>query len=89
MLGSEGVGTRIVHLKEKETFGIIKKRLDMSIGDASDSRRPNKVNFFQPYIRTKFDIASSLALYDKSKEPTRNTSKHVPIAFESDYNTSK
>ena len=49
----EGVGTRIPHLEGEETFGSTKRKLDMPIGDAGDSHRPDKINFSQPCVRTR------------------------------------
>jgi len=50
LLRIEGVETRVPHLEGEEIFESIKRKLDLSIGDAGDSYRPNKVNFSQPCI---------------------------------------
>ena len=53
LLEAQGVGSRVPHLEGEEIFGSTKRRLDVSIGDARDSHRPNKVNFSQPRMRTR------------------------------------
>ena len=42
---AEGVGTRVPHLEGEKTFGSTKRKLDVPIGDARDSHRPDKINF--------------------------------------------
>ena len=46
--GAEGVGSRIPHFEGEETFGSTKWKLDVPIGDAGDSHKPDKINFSQP-----------------------------------------
>ena len=87
--GSEGVGTRVPHLEGEEIFGSMKRKLDVPIGDAGDSHRPDKINFSQPRVRTRSTTASSPSSHDRAQESEANTSGHVPIAFESDCDTSK
>ena len=45
--------SQVPHLEGKEIFGSTKRRLDVSIGDAGDSHRPEKINFSQPRVRTR------------------------------------
>jgi len=48
----------VLHLEGEEIFGSIKRKLDIPIGDARDSYRLNKVNFFQPRVQTRSMKAS-------------------------------
>jgi hypothetical protein len=63
--------------------------LDVPIGDAGDSHRPDKVNFSQPRVRTRSTTASIESSKDKGKQPEVDPSHHVTIAFELDFDTSK
>ena len=67
--GAKGVGTRIPHLEGEETFGSTKRKLDMPIGDAGDSHRPNKINFSQPRVRTRSTPSVSQSSRDKGEQP--------------------
>ena len=87
--GAEGVGTRIPHLEGEETFGSTKRKLDVPIGDAGDSHRPNKINFSQPRVRTRSTPSVPQCSGDKGDEAQANPSRHVTVAFESDCDTSK
>ena len=87
--GAEGVGTRIPHLEGEETFGSTKRKLDVPIGDAGDSHRPDKVNFSQPHVRTRSTPTVSQSSREKGKQAQPNHSRHVTVAFESDCDTSK
>ena len=87
--GAEGVGTRVPHLEGEEIFGSTKRKLDVPIGDAGDSHRPDKINFSQPRVRTRSNTSASQSSGDKGKEPQANASGHVTVAFESDCDTSK
>ncbi len=69
LLGVEGVGTRIPHLEGEEIFGSTKRKLDVPIGDAGDSHRPDKVNFSQPRVRTRSTTTSIESSEDKGKQP--------------------
>lgn len=60
--GAEGVKTRVLHLEGEEIFGNTKRKLNIPIGDARDSHRPDKINFLQPRIMTRWTIASLLSL---------------------------
>ena len=86
---AEGVGTRIPHLEGEETFGSTKRKLDMSIGDAGDSHRPDKINFSQPLVRTRSTPSVSQSSDDKGEQVQPNPTRHVTVAFESDCDTSK
>ena len=85
--GAEGVGTRIPHLEGEETFGSTKRKLDMPIGDAGDSHRPDKINFSQPRMRTRSTPSVSRSSGDKGEQAQPNRSRHVTVAFESDCDT--
>ena len=87
--GAEGVGTRIPHLEGEETFGSTKRKLDVPIGDARDSHRPDKINFSQPRVRTRSTPSISQSPGDKGEQEQPNPSRHVPVAFESDCDTSE
>ena len=87
--GAEGVGTRIPHLEGEETFGSTKRKLDVPIGDAGDSHRPDKINFSQPRVRTRSTPSVSQPSGDDGEEAQPNPSRHVTVAFESDCDTSK
>ena len=85
--GAEGVGTRIPHLEGEETFGSMKRKLDVPIGDAGDSHRPDKINFSQPCVRTTPTVSQPSG--DEGEEAWTNPSRHVMVAFESDCDTLK
>ena len=87
--GAEGVGTKIPHLEGEETFGSTKRKLDVPIGDARDSHRPDKINFSQPRVRTRSTPIISQPSGDEGEEARTNPSRHVTVAFESDCDTSK
>ena len=89
LLGAEGVGTRIPHLKGEETFGSTKRKLDVPIGDTGGSHRPNKINFSQPRMRTRSTPSVSQSSGSKGEQVQPNRSRHVMVAFESDCDTSK
>ena len=72
--GAEGVGTRIPHLEGEETFGSMKRKLDVPIGDARDSHRPDKINFFQPCVRTRSTPSVSQSSGDKGEQAQPNPS---------------
>ena len=86
---AEGVGTRIPHLEGEETFGSTKRKLDVSIGDAGDSYRLDKINFSQSRMRTRSTPSVSQSSGNKAEQAQPNPSRHVPIAFKSDCDTSK
>ena len=86
---AEGVGTRIPHLEGEETFGSTKRMLDVSIGDAGDSHRPDKINISQPQVRTRSTPIVSHLSGDEGEEAQANPSRHVTVAFESDCDASK
>ena len=86
---AEGVGTRIPHLEGEETFGSTKRKLDVPIGDAGDSHRPDKINFSQPRLRTRSTPTVSQPSGDEGEEARANPSRHVTVAFESDCDASK
>ena len=83
------MGTRIPHLEGEETFGSTKRKLDVFIGDAGDSHRPDKINFSQPRMRTRSTRTVSQPFGDEGEEARPNPSRHVTVAFESDCDTSK
>ena len=87
--GAEGVGTRVPHLEGEETFGSMKRKLDVPIGDAGDSYRPDKINFSQPRVRTRSTATISQPCGEEGKEARPNPSRHVTVAFESDCDISK
>ena len=87
--GAMGVGTRIPHLEGEETFGSTKRKLDVPIGDAGDSHRPDKINFSQPRMRTRSTPTVSQPSGDEAEEARANPSRHVTVAFESDCDASK
>ena len=87
--GAEGVGTKIPHLEGEETFGSTKRKLDVPIGDAGDSHRPDKINFSQPHVRTRSTPTVSQSSGEKGEQAQPNHSQHVTVAFESDCDTSK
>ena len=87
--GAMGVGTRIPHLEREETFGSTKRKLDVPIGDAGDSHRPDKINFSQPRMRTRSTPTVSQPSGDEAEEARANPSRHVTVAFESDCDASK
>jgi hypothetical protein len=87
--GAEGFGNRVPHLEGEEIFGSTKRKLDVPIGDAGDSHRPDKVNFSQPRVRTRSTTTSSEILEGKGKQIDANSSPHVTVACESDCDTSK
>ena len=89
LLGAEGVGTRIPHLEGEETFGSTKRKLEVPIGDAGDSHRPDKINFSQPRVRTRSTPTVSQPSRDKGEEARPNPSRHVTVAFESNCDTLK
>ena len=86
---AEGVGTRVPHLEGEETFGSTKRKLDVPIGDAGDSHRPDKINFSQPRVRTRSTRTVSRPSGDEGEEARTIPSRHVTVAFESDCDTSK
>jgi len=86
---AQGVGTQVPHLEGEEIFESTKRKLDVSIGDARDSHRPDKVNFSQPRVRTRSNSTLVESLQDKSKEVAANNSHHVTRAFECDCDTTK
>ena len=86
---AEGVRTRIPHLEGEETFRSTKRKLDVPIGDARDSHRPDKINFFQPQVRTRSTPSVPESSGDKGDEAQANPSQHVMVAFERDCDTSK
>ena len=85
----EGVGTRVPHLEGEEIFGSTKRKLDVPIGDAGDSYKPDKINFSQPRVMTRSTTASLLFLQGPSQVSEDTTTRHVPVACESDCDTSK
>ena len=87
--GAEGVGTRIPHLEGEEAFGSTKRKLDVPVGDARESHRPDKINFCQPCVRTRSTPTISQPSGDEGEEARPNPSRHVTLAFESDCDTSK
>ena len=68
LLGAKSVGTRIPHLEGEETFGSTKRKLDVPIGDAGDSHRPDKINFSQPHMRTRSTPIVSQPSGDEGEE---------------------
>ena len=86
---AEGVGTRVPHLEGEETFGSTKRKLDVPIGDAGDSHRPNKINFSQPRVRTRSIHTVSQPSGEEGEEARTIPSRHVTVAFESDCDTLK
>ena len=77
LLGAKDVGTTIPHLEGEETFGSTrstKRKLDMLIGDVGDSHRPDKINFSQPHVRTRFIPSVSHSSRDKGDEAQANPS---------------
>ena len=87
--GAMGVGTRIPHLEGEETFGSTERKLDVPIGNAGDSHRPDKINFSQPRVRTRSTPTISQPSGDEAEEARANPSRHVTVAFESDCDASK
>ena len=83
------MGTIIPHLEGEETFGSTKRKLDVPIGDAGDSHRPDKINFSQPRVRTRSTPSVSQPSGDDGEEAQPNPSHHVTVAFESDCDASK
>jgi len=74
LLGAEDVGTRVPHLEGEEIFGSTKRKLDVSIGDARNSHKPDKVNFSQPYVQTRSTTAFIVSLEGSNEQPQPNTS---------------
>ena len=72
LLGAKGVGTRIPHLEGEETFGSTKRKLDVPIGDAGDSHRPDKINFSQPRVRTRSTLSVSQSSGDNGEQAQPN-----------------
>jgi len=62
LLRVEGVGIRVQHLEGKEIFRSSKRKLDILIGDTGDLHRPDKINFFQPYVYMRSTMASLVSL---------------------------
>jgi len=89
LTGVEGVGTKVPHLQGDKIFGSMKRNLDIPIGDVGDSHRLDKINFSQRHERIKSTTTSLVSLEGPSEQPEANTSQHVTIAFESDYDTCK
>ena len=79
--GAEGVGTRIPHLEGEETFGSMKRKLDVPIGDARDSHKPDKINFSQPHVRTRSTPSVSQSPDDKDEQAQPNPTRHVTVAI--------
>lgn len=86
---AEGVGTRVSHLEGEEVFGSKKRRLDVPIGNAGDSHRPDRIKKFQPRVQTRSSVVSTEPSNGKEKHLEVNKSRHVSIAFESNCDTSK
>ena len=86
---SPGVGSRVPHLEGEEIFGSTKRRLDVPIGDAGDSHRPDKVNFSQPRVRTRSTKGVEESVEGSGQQTQSNIPHHVMRAFESDCDTSK
>jgi len=76
-------------LKGEEIFGSTKRKLDIPIGDAGDSHRPDKVNFSQPRIWTRSTKSSEESLEGNGTRNEANLSQYVSVVFESDCDTSK
>jgi hypothetical protein len=82
--GVEVATTRIPHLEGEEIFGSTKRKLDLPLDDDGHSHRPNKVNFSQPRVQTRFRTAYTkfagvlVACADKDVLP------HITTALESD-----
>ena len=87
--GAEGVETRVLHLEGEETFGSMRRKLDVPIGDAGDLHRPDKINFSQPRVRTRSTATVSQPCGEEGEEARPNPSRHVTVAFESDCDISK
>ena len=87
---AQGVGSRVPHLEGEEIFGSTKRRLDVPIGNAGDSHRPDKVNFSQPRVRTRSTkgVEESLEGNERWIEES-GLPQYVTRAFESDCDTSK
>jgi hypothetical protein len=89
LLGVEVATTRIPHLEGEEIFGSTKRKLDLLLGDDGDSHRPDKVNFSQPQVQSRFRttrtefIGASVVGADKDELP------HVTTALESDCDMSQ
>ena len=86
---AHGVGTRVPHLEGEEVFGSTKRKLDVPIGDAGDSHRPDKVNFSQPRVRTRSTKISEESLEVNAAQSEVNPFQNVTVAFESDCDVSK
>jgi len=67
LLRAKNVDNCISHLEGEEIFRSMKRKLDVSIGDARDSYRLDKVNFSQPHIQTRFVAASFESSEGKEK----------------------
>ena len=89
LLEAHGVGSRVPHLEGEEIFGSTKRRLDVSIGDAGDLHRPDKVNFSQPPVRTRSTKESKDSLEGNGPQTQDNLPQYVTRAFERDCDTSK
>jgi len=87
--GVEGVGTQVPHLEGEEIFGSTKRKLELPIGDARHSHRPDKVNFSQPRVRTRSTKSSEELLEHSGTCNEANPSQYVTVAFESDCDTLK
>ena len=86
---AHGVGSPVLHLEGEEIFGSMKRRLDVPIGDAGDSHRPDKVNFFQPRVRTRSTKGVEELVEGSGQRTQSDLPQHVTRAFESDCDTSK
>jgi len=54
-----GTNTRVPHLEEDTIFGSAKRKLDLPLGDASDSHRHDRINFTIPKIGKGLSPADS------------------------------
>jgi len=86
---AEGLKSRVPHLEGEEIFGSTKWKLDIPIGDAGDSHRPDKVNFSQLRVRTRSNSALVSSSEDKREEVAVTTLHHVTVAFECECDMSK
>jgi len=89
LLRAEGIGTQVPHLEGEEIFGSTKRKLDVPIGDVEDSHRPDKLNFSQPRVQPRSNSILLGSSEDRNKEVVVNTSPHVTVAFECEYDMSK
>ena len=89
LLEAHGMGSHVPHLEGEEIFGSTKRRLDVPIGDAGDSHRPDKVNFSQPRVRTRSTKGVEESVEGTGQRTQGDIPHHVTRAFESDCDTSK